>query len=79
MGYETMVTASLSGHSHLQYLIAYSMQIWRGKAWEIWSRAVMSGRRMVDTRGAVPDNINSRFVSNCPWCYEQWMVSTLLC
>jgi len=22
----------------LQYLIACSMQIWKGKAWEIWSR-----------------------------------------
>ena len=28
---------------HLQYLIAYSMQIQRGKAWEIWLLAVMSG------------------------------------
>jgi len=26
-----------------------------GKAWEIWSRAVMSGRQKVDTRGAVPN------------------------
>ena len=31
--------ASFPGRSHLQYLIAYSMQIRRGKAWEIWSRA----------------------------------------
>jgi len=26
-----------------------------GKAWEIWSHPVTSGRQMVDTRGAVPD------------------------
>ena len=26
--------------SHLQYLITCSMQIWRRKAWEIWSHAV---------------------------------------
>jgi len=32
--------ASFPGLSHLQYLIAYSMQIQRGEAWEIWSRAV---------------------------------------
>ena len=25
------------------------MQTWKGKAWEIWSRAVMSGRQRVDT------------------------------
>jgi len=30
-----MTLASFPGHSHLQYLIAYSMQIWRGDAWEI--------------------------------------------
>jgi len=36
------------------YLIAYSMQIRRGKAWEIWTCAVTSGRQKVDTRGAVP-------------------------
>ena len=29
------VLASFPGRSHLQYLIAYSMQIRRGKAWEI--------------------------------------------
>ena len=70
--------ASFPGHSH-QYLIAYSMQIRRGEAWEIWSRAVTSGRQMVDTRGAVPDSSNSRFVSNCPWHCEQRMVLTLPC
>jgi len=46
--------ASFPGRSHLQYLIAYSMQIWRGKAWEIWSHAVTSGRQMVDTWGRCP-------------------------
>ena len=71
--------ASFPGHSHLQYLIAYSMQIRRGKAWEISSRAVVSGRQMVDTRGAVPDSSNSCFVSNRPWRYEQRMVLTLPC
>ena len=47
--------ASFPGCSHLQYLIACSMQIRRGKAWEISSRAVTSGRQKVDTRGAVPN------------------------
>ena len=61
---------SFPGHSHLQYLIDYSMQIRRGKAWEIWSRAVMSGRQMVDTQGAVPDSSNCCFVSNRPWRCE---------
>ena len=50
--------ASFPGRSHPQYLIAYSMQIRRGKAWEISSRAVTSGRQKVDTRGAVPDSSN---------------------
>ena len=71
--------ASFPGRSHLQYLIAYSMQIRMGKAWEIWSRAVTSGRQMVDTRGVVPDSSISRFVSNCPWRYERQMVLTLPC
>jgi len=30
--------ASFSGRSHLQSFITNSMQIQRGKAWEIWSR-----------------------------------------
>jgi len=60
------ILASFPGHSYLQYLIAYSMQIWRGKAWEIWSCEVTSGRQMVDTRGAVPDSNNSRFVLKSP-------------
>ena len=29
--------ASFPDHSHLQYFISCSMQIWRGKAWKIWS------------------------------------------
>ena len=37
-----------ASRSHLQSLIACSMQIWRGKAWGIWSR-VISGRQRVDT------------------------------
>jgi len=59
--------ASFPGRSHLQCLIAYSMQICSEKAWEIWS---WSGRQMVDTRGVVPNSSNSRFVSNLPWRYE---------
>ena len=62
--------ALFPARSHLQYLIAYSMQIRRGKAWEIWSRVVMSGRHM----GTVPDSSISHFVSNCPWRYERRMV-----
>ena len=46
-----MSQVSFPGHSHLQYLIAYSIQIRRGK---------------VDTRGAVPDSNKSHFVSNRP-------------
>ena len=59
----------------------YSMQIRRGKAWEIWSRVVTSGRQMVDTytRGAVPDSSNCLFVSNRTWRYERRMVLTLPC
>jgi len=41
---------SFPGRSHLQYLITYGMQIRRGKAREIWSRAVTSGRQ----KGVVP-------------------------
>jgi len=48
------LSSLVPGRSHLQYLIAYSMQIRRGKAWEIWSRLVTSGRQKVDTWGAVP-------------------------
>ena len=41
--------ALLPGHSHLQYLIAYSMQIRRGKAWDIWLCVVMSGGQRIGT------------------------------
>ena len=37
---------------HLQYAIG------RGKVWEIWSRAVTSGRQRVDTQGVVPNSNN---------------------
>ena len=47
--------ALIPGRSHLQYLIACSMQIQRGRAREIWSRLVTSGRRRVATWGVVPD------------------------
>ena len=47
--------ALFPGHSHLQSLIACSMQIWQGKAGEMWSRVVPSGRQMVDTQGVVPN------------------------
>ena len=40
----SIILASFPGRSHLQYLIAYSMQIRRRKAWEISSHAVTSGR-----------------------------------
>ena len=46
--------ASFPGRSHLQYLIACSMQIQRVKPWEIWSWAVMSDRQTVDTLGGFP-------------------------
>ena len=36
---------------HFQY------EIQRGEAWEIWSHVMMSGRQMVDTRGAVPNRL----------------------
>ena len=71
--------ASFPGCSHLQYLIAYSMQIQRRKAWEIWSHAVTSGRQMVDVWGAVPNSSNSHSMSNRPWRYERRMVLTLSC
>ena len=50
---------------HNKSLIACRMQmeIKRGEAWEIWSCVVTTGRQMVDTRGAVPDNhVNSSMV-----------------
>jgi len=38
------------GCSHLQYLIDCCMQIWRGKAREIWSRVITSGRQLFGGR-----------------------------
>ena len=55
------ISNSFSGRSHLQSWITCSMQTRRGKAWEIWSRAMTSGRRRVDTWGAVPNHNNSIF------------------
>ena len=51
--------ASFPGRSHLQYLIAYSMQIRRGKVWEIWSRVVTSGRH---TGGGAHRGISKPFL-----------------
>ena len=45
-----------------------------GKAWEIWSHAMPSGRQKVDTWGAVLSYNNSCFVLNHPWCHEQQTV-----
>ena len=49
------------------------MQTWRGKAWEIWLRAVPSDRRMVDTwggggggGGAVPNEVSRCLFMYCP-------------
>ena len=39
---------------HLQSLITCSVQIRKGKAWEIWSCVVTSGRERIDTWGVVP-------------------------
>ena len=59
--------ASFPGRSHLQYLIAYSMQIRRGKAWEISSRAITSGRPFPgfpphgDAFGRLPRKLGGEF------------------
>ena len=42
-----------------------------GKAWEIWSRVVPSGRRMVDTRRAVPNEESRHPVLCC--LSKRWM------
>ena len=42
---------SFPGLLWLQFLIAYSMQKWREKAWEISSHAMTSGTQRVDRRG----------------------------
>jgi len=52
-------------------LIACSVQIQRGNAWEILSHAVMLGRRMVHTWWVVPDCDISCFTSTHPWCRKQ--------
>jgi len=49
--------------SHLQYLFTCSLQIWRRKAWEIRSHAVMSVRQRVDTQEAVLDEVLKLFLS----------------
>jgi len=46
-----------------QYLIACSMQVWRGKAWEIWSRVVASGRQTTDTQGAVANKLSQALLA----------------
>jgi len=46
-----ILLASFPGCSQLQSLNVCSMQTRRGKAWEIWSRVVTSGRQRVDTWG----------------------------
>jgi len=63
------------GHAHLQYLIACSMKVWMGKAWDIWSCMVTSDRQRVDTWTHGPDC----FVLNHPWHCEQQMVFMLPC
>ena len=44
-----------------------------GKAWELSSRAVMSGRQRVDTQGGgggVPNHYNSQIALTSPECIE---------
>ena len=43
------------GLHHFQYLISYSMQIWKAKACETWSHVMMYGTQRVDTQRVVPD------------------------
>ena len=49
--YIYMIVVSFPGLLWLQFLIAYSMQKWREKAWEISSHAMTSGTQRVDRRG----------------------------
>jgi len=44
-----------------------SMQVRRGKTWEIWSCVMTSGRQMVDTRGVVPNHRNSHLCQPVHW------------
>jgi len=65
----TTLVASFPGRSHLRYFFTSSMQIWRGKAWEIWSRAVTQGSQWVDTQGeafscTVSSRTGSQSISN---------------
>ena len=55
------------------------MQLCRGKAWNSWSRTVISGRQMVDIYGVVPNRSDSRFTLTHPWCCEQPTVLMLPC
>ena len=57
--------ASFPGRSHHPCLIACSMQIRRGRAWDIWSCVMTSGRQMADIWAAVPDRNNSTCMSRC--------------
>ena len=52
-------------------LIACSVRIWRGNAWEILSHAVVLGRQMVHTWWVVLDCNISCFTSTHPWCRKQ--------
>ena len=49
-GIQKPIMLSCHRHSHLQ---SCSKQAWSRKAWEVWSRVVMSGTQMVDTWGVV--------------------------
>ena len=53
MEQKLVVSSLVPGCSHPRSLIACSMQLQRGKAWEMWSCAFVSGRQMV----AVPNCI----------------------
>ena len=64
----SVTTASFPGRSHLQSLIACSMQIWRGEAWGSGHIImVTSGRKMVDTWGAGSDCNSSHYSSTRHW------------
>ena len=55
------------------------MQIQREEAWEIWSRAVSSGRQRVATWGAAFNCNNSHFASTGPWHPEKTKALMLPC
>ena len=76
MQWQVPVESLFTDCSHLQYLITYSMQIRKRKAWEIWSCVMTSGRRMVDTQGAVHNNSRLKTVSNHPWCLANALSSS---